>query len=114
MKKYILLLSILFFSCAIKLQAQPNLNIHLDPKYGPDSLSRMECANNLSTMSEFMKINLYDYALPSWKEVFDKCPASSRNIYLYGVRIYRELLAKEKNPKACFIESRYDSDRGIR
>jgi len=98
MKKYILLLSILFFSCAIKLQAQPNLNIHLDPKYGPDSLSRMECANNLSTMSEFMKINLYDYALPSWKEVFDKCPASSRNIYLYGVRIYRELLAKEKNP----------------
>lgn len=82
----------------MNLKAQEGLNIHLDPKYGPDSLSRMDCANNLSTMSEFMKINLYDYALTSWKNVFDKCPGSSRNIYLYGVRIYRELIAKEKNP----------------
>ncbi|KPK86368.1 MAG: hypothetical protein AMS27_05180 [Bacteroides sp. SM23_62_1] len=88
---------LLIFS-QVNLTAQADLNIHLDPKYGPDSLSRMECANNLSTMSEFMKINLYDYALASWRSVFDKCPASSRNIYLYGVRIYRELIDKEKDP----------------
>jgi tetratricopeptide (TPR) repeat protein len=97
-KFIILLISFIFLFGTLKLQAQAGLNIHLDPKYGPDSLSRMQCANNLSTMSEFMKINLYDYALPSWREVFDKCPASSKNIYLYGVRIYRELIAREKNP----------------
>jgi len=78
--------------------AQTGVNIYLDPKYGSDSLSRMECANNLSTMSEFMKINLFDYALPSWRDVFAKCPASSRNIYLYGVRIYKEKIEKEKDP----------------
>jgi tetratricopeptide (TPR) repeat protein len=98
MKKFNLLISLLFIFSVLDLKAQAGLNIHLDPKYGPDSLSRMECANNLSTMSEFMKINLYDYALASWKSVFDKCPASSKNIYLYGVRIYRELINKENNP----------------
>lgn len=98
MKKFNLLISLLFIFSVLDLKAQAGLNIHLDPKYGPDSLSRMECANNLSTMSEFMKINLYDYALASWKSVFDKCPSSSKNIYLYGVRIYRELINKENNP----------------
>ncbi len=98
MKRFNLLFSLLFIFGVVYIKAQPGQDIYLDPKYGPDSLSRMECANNLSTMSEFMKINLYDYALPSWKRVFDECPGSSRNIYLYGVRIYRELITKEKNP----------------
>ncbi len=61
-----------------------------NPDFGPDSISRMECAHDLSTMSEFMKINLPDHALPSWRRVFNNCPASSRNIYLYGVRIYSD------------------------
>jgi tetratricopeptide (TPR) repeat protein len=97
MKKIILLCGLLTFGI-YSFNAQTGVNIYLDPKYGPDSLSRMECANNLSTMSEFMKINLYDYALPSWREVFAKCPASSRNIYLYGVRIYKEKIEKENDP----------------
>jgi tetratricopeptide (TPR) repeat protein len=79
--------------------AQQASRIYLDPKYGSDSLSRIECAANLSTMSEFMKIDLYDYALPSWRKVFNDCPGSSKNIYLYGVRIYRTKLEKEKNPE---------------
>ncbi len=75
-------------------------NIYENPKYGPDSASRMECANNLSTMSEFMKINLYNYALASWQKVFANCPESSRNIYIYGVRIYREKIENAKNEDA--------------
>lgn len=98
MKKFNLFISLLFIVSVLNLRAQAGLNIHLDPKYGPDSLTRMECANNLSTMSEFMKINLYNYALSSWQSVFDKCPASSKNIYLYGVRIYRELISKATDP----------------
>ena len=74
-----------------------NTGIYLDPKYGPDSISRIKCAVNLSTMSEFMKMDLFDYALPSWREVFDECPASSRNIYLYGARIYQAVIEREKN-----------------
>jgi tetratricopeptide (TPR) repeat protein len=81
--------------------------IYENPKYGADSASRMKCANSLSTMSEFMKIDLFDFALASWKEVFHECPASSKNIYLYGVKIYRERVEKEKDPalKALKLDS---------
>lgn len=70
---------------------------YLDPKYGSDSISRIECAANLSLMSEFMKLNQFDYALPAWRKVFNECPASSRNIYLYGVKIYRSAIENEQN-----------------
>jgi tetratricopeptide (TPR) repeat protein len=76
--------------------AQPD--IQDNPKYGPDSASRMNCANNLSTMSEFMKINLLDHAFPSWQIVFNECPASSKNIYLYGVKIYRKRIPEQQDP----------------
>lgn len=98
MKKIFFVLCFINSIGILSVKAQAGSNIYLDPKYGPDSLSRMECANNLSTMSEFMKINLYDYALPSWREVFAVCPASSRNIYLYGVRIFKEKIETEKDP----------------
>lgn len=78
--------------------AQNPADIYLNPKYGTDSAARQKCANNLSTMSEFMKIDLLDYAFPSWLSVLTECPASSRNIYLYGVRIYRARLDQEKDP----------------
>jgi tetratricopeptide (TPR) repeat protein len=90
--KNLLLLSFLSFFIGIYTVFAQQENIYENPKYGPDSASRMECANNLSTMSEFMKINLYSYALASWQKVFSDCPESSRNIYLYGVKIYRDKL----------------------
>lgn len=82
-------------------------NIDENPSYGPDSASRMECANNLSTMSEFMKIHLYNYALPSWQRVFDNCPASSKNIYIYGVRIYRDRIenARDETARASALDT---------
>ncbi|MBL7112640.1 MAG: hypothetical protein ISS19_11955 [Bacteroidales bacterium] len=81
------------------LQGQNGSDIYNNPNYGADSAARMDCANHLSTMSEFMKIDLYSYALSSWKVVFDECPASSKNIYLYGIKIYREYLLIEKDPE---------------
>jgi tetratricopeptide (TPR) repeat protein len=78
--------------------------ISANPKYGPDSASRVECGYNLSTMGEFMKIDLLDRALPSWQAVFNDCPASSKNIYIYGVQIYRDRLARETDPKLKAIK----------
>lgn len=96
--KNLLLLTLFVFSLGTYYaSAQPD-NIYENPKYGADSASRMECANNLSTMSEFMKINLYNYALPSWQKVFAGCPGSSKNIYLYGIKIYRDKLNKIQDP----------------
>ncbi len=95
-KKILLVLTLTFFTGFLSTAyAQPD--IYNNPDYGVDSASRMECANNLSTMSEFMKIDLFDYALPSWKAVFNNCPKSSKNIYLYGVKIYRYKLDNEKD-----------------
>ena len=96
MKKIILFT---FFTVSLGLfitSAQPN--IQDNPKYGADSASRLNCANNLSTMSEFMKIDLLDHAYPSWKMVFNDCPASSKNIYLYGIKIFRARLTKQQDP----------------
>ena len=97
MKKTILIT--LFVACLglSSSWAQPP-NIQDNPDYGADSASRMDCANNLSTMSEFMKINLLDHAYPSWLLVFNDCPASSKNIYLYGIKIYRSRVSKQKDP----------------
>jgi tetratricopeptide (TPR) repeat protein len=93
-------LSLLFILLGITRLSAQTENIYDNPSYGPDSASRMECANNLSTMSEFMKINLPDYALASWQKVFANCPESSKNIYLYGVRIYRGKIEHAKNEAA--------------
>jgi tetratricopeptide (TPR) repeat protein len=91
------ILSLLLASYS-SLFAQNPADIYLNPKYGPDSASRQKCANDLSTMSEFMKIDLLDYAHPSWLAVFKECPAASKNIYLHGVKIYRYKLDKETDP----------------
>lgn len=106
MKKIVIAALFLFTMGSFFAFAQPT-PFHENPDYGPDSASRMNCANNLSTMSEFMKINLMDFALSSWQKVLKECPASSRNIYLYGVQIYRDRVSKETDPvlKAIKLDS---------
>ncbi|MFC2115724.1 tetratricopeptide repeat protein [Bacteroidota bacterium] len=96
--KNLLLLILFVFSLGIFTGSAQTQNMYENPAYGPDSASRMECGNNLSTMSEFMKIDLYSYALPSWRKVLSNCPGSSKNIYLYGVEIYRNKLDNSEDP----------------
>ncbi len=96
--KKIILFSLFAVSLGLFIASAQPANIQDNPNYGPDSTSRINCANNLSTMSEFMKINLLDHAFPSWKAVFNECPASSKNIYLYGIKIYRRRVEKLQDP----------------
>lgn len=60
-----------------------------NPKYGDTEEARKECAGNLSTMTEFVKINMFDYAYDAWYKCYMNCPASSRNIFIYGARILK-------------------------
>lgn len=72
-------------------------------KYGKDSI---ECLQNLSTMQEFVKIKVYDYAIKSWLYVFDNCPQASKNIYLHGIKIYKHLLKKsDKERKPDLVDT---------
>ncbi len=71
---------------------------HEDPRYGPDSASRMECVKNLSLYREFVKQGNYLDAISSWYEVFHSCPQATKNIYIDGVKIFRYLIEKEGDP----------------
>lgn len=82
-----LLLSILLLLNKANIYAQRDFS--KNPLYGPDSLSRVTCASNLSTMSEFYKINMFEYAYESWRSCFTNCPQSSKNIYIMGARILK-------------------------
>ena len=60
--------------------------------HGQDSI---DCVMNLSLMATAAKAENYADALPTWTSVYNNCPASSKNIYIYGPRIYKALFAKE-------------------
>ncbi len=68
-----------------------------NPVYGSDSTSRISCAADLSTMSEYIKIDMYEYALPAWRNVYKNCPEASKNIYISGVKIFRKLIEETKD-----------------
>jgi hypothetical protein len=70
-------------------------NIYLNPNYGPDSASRMECASNLSIMNQYVKINTLEYAYDSWRYCFYNCPQSSKNIYIHGSKILKFKIENE-------------------
>ncbi len=77
-------------------QAKPYEN----PKYGQDSSSRMECVKNISLYSEFYKQKNYPDAVIPWRRVYSNCPKASKNTYLRGATIYKNIIAKEKNAEA--------------
>ncbi|MFO7658317.1 MAG: tetratricopeptide repeat protein [Bacteroidales bacterium] len=80
-----LLVSVLFVNGQSYLQ---------NPKYGETEEARKECAGNLSTMTEFVKINMFDYAFDSWKKCYMNCPGSNKNIFIYGSRILKNKIEK--------------------
>ena len=60
--------------------------------HGEDSV---KCRMNLSLMTTSAKAENYKEALTPWNAVYDNCPASSRNIYILGPRIFKSLYASE-------------------
>ncbi|MBN1116815.1 MAG: tetratricopeptide repeat protein [Bacteroidales bacterium] len=73
-------------------------------KYGADS---MQCLSNLSTMSEFVKIKVYEYAYSPWVYCFQNCPAASKNIYIQGEDIieYKIEKAETDEIKEAYIDT---------
>jgi tetratricopeptide (TPR) repeat protein len=68
-----------------------------DPKYGKDSAERVECAKNISLYSEFYKQQNFKDAVKPWREVYRHCPQASKNTFIKGATIYKNLIALEKN-----------------
>ena len=98
--------AMMLFSATL-LVGQTLEQIKQDPKYGDSPESREECAQNLSSMAEFCKQKVYEYAYTPWTEVYANCPASSKNIYIYGARIlkYKIGVAESDEQKESFVDS---------
>ncbi len=89
------LITVSLFNYAQKLKYFEN------PKYGPDSISRVECAKNLSNMSSFVKVDMYDYAYDSWRYCFNHCPGASKNIYIMGAKILKHKIENSEDDEVA-------------
>ena len=93
MKKFIL--AIIFATTAlIGVNAQKAGYDPLNAPYGHGQDS-VNCRMNLSLMTTAAKAENYQDAVKTWTAVYNNCPASSKNIYIYGPRIYKALYVKE-------------------
>jgi tetratricopeptide (TPR) repeat protein len=93
MKKFIL--AIIFMATAfvgVNAQKEGYDPVKAPFGHGQDSIN---CRMNLSLMTTAAKAENYQDAVKTWKAVYDNCPASSKNIYIYGPRIFKALYAKE-------------------
>lgn len=55
-----------------------------------------EFMNELSLYTEFYKQEDYMSALPYWRNIYNKYPKSTPNIYIHGSKIYEHLIEKAK------------------
>ena len=93
MKKFIL--AIIFAATAfIGVNAQKADYDPVNAPYGHGQDS-VKCRMNLSLMTVAAKAENYKDAVKTWKAVYNNCPASSKNIYIYGPRIFKALHAEE-------------------
>lgn len=66
-------------------------------KYGATPEDSVSCLQNLSVYQEFFKQKNYVDAYGAWKKVLELCPASSKNNFIRGNTILKNVIAKEKD-----------------
>ena len=64
---------------------------------GQDSI---RCRQSISLFTSLGKTGNYQDAFEHWKKAYDECPASSKNIYIIGVKILQWKLGQAKDPAA--------------
>ncbi|MDR2119653.1 MAG: hypothetical protein LBP64_02085 [Tannerella sp.] len=62
---------------------------------GEDSI---RCLENVSLATSYAKVDNFQDAYPFWKIAYDECPAATKDLYLYGVRIINWQISQEKDP----------------
>lgn len=82
-------------------------SIASNPKYGPDSTARMQCATNLSIMNQYVRIKTYEYAYDAWRSCFYDCPEASKNIYIHGTKILKYKIdnAEDEVTKKAYLDT---------
>lgn len=100
--------SLLFVAIAflMSIPAISQKGIEDGSKYGQGQDS-INCLMNISLYKEFYKHGNYKDAILSWRKVFEECPASSQNLYIDGIKMYKKFLSDTKNPELAesFIDT---------
>lgn len=65
-------------------------------KYGKTPEDSLSCITNISLYTEFYKQKNYADAYGPWKEALKYCPKSSKNLYIRGVTIMKNMIGKAK------------------
>ena len=60
------------------------------------SKSSLDCMSNLSIFAEYAKVKNYDSAYEPWVAVKNECPDLNSAIYIYGERILKDFIKKNK------------------
>jgi len=87
MKKIMPVLLILFYVWSGTAQADSSATVN-----------KAQCDTWLSIAHEFVKSKNYGEAYPTWKKLHDECPGFNKAIYVDGVKIYKWMISKEKDP----------------
>jgi len=64
-----------------------------------DTVDKVQCKKWLSLSHEFVATKNYKEAIPFWNKLHDNCPGFDKAIYIDGVKIYKYLIQKEKDPQ---------------
>ena len=93
--KGILSVAVLLATVVMSANAQKGVDNGTQFGSGEDSI---RCLTNISLFIPYAKVNNYQDAYPYWKIAYDECPAATKDIYLYGVRIMNWKIEQEKDP----------------
>lgn len=96
MKKFRIVLSVAASLLATGAFAQTGVSTGTPFGSGQDSI---RCRQNISLFSSFAKGQSFQDAYEPWRLAYEECPASSKNIYIYGAKILRWKYDQEKDPK---------------
>lgn len=81
-------------SLTVSVEAQKGIETDTPFGVGEDSVT---CVENLRMFTTYAKNGAFAEATEFWEKVYAECPASSRNIYLYGVEIIKKQIEIEKD-----------------
>ena len=57
--------------------------------HGEDSI---HCIKNLSLYDQYYRQKNFEDALPYWRIVYSECPKATKNIYIHGINMYKNLM----------------------
>jgi len=92
MKTKMNIIAALLIISAAGAQAQKGIDNGTQYGSGQDSI---DCLTNISLFIPYAKSGNFKDAYPFWQKVYSSCPASTKNIYVYGIDILGWQLSQE-------------------